>query len=298
MRILITGAGGFLGSAACHAFASTGWEVYALVRRQPEEPLSGVRYVVYDLTDPAEQPASALLARLRPGVVLHAAARVSSGPTDWEAAWETNVEATARLLHAAREAGVERWIQVSSMSAHAGNRSAYGGTKFAADAVVRSGGIPWVIVRPSLIYGPGPRGVFQKLARLVDRLPVVPFPAGDALFAPVHVDDLCHALTEAASRPHAAGRSYQVGGEEVTLCQLLKALARRRGPRRVALVGVPQPLCRLAALAGDLLLENPPLTLDNLEGLTAVERTDSTDAVQELDFRARPLAQGLAELDF
>src|SRR6185295_8526879 len=118
-------------------------------------------------------------------------------------AQEVNVVGTRRLAELAAAAGVKRFVFVSSQSARADAPAAYGRTKHEAEVVLAEiPGLEVVVVRPGLVCGPGSRGLFARIGRLVEALPVVPLLGGGrALVQPIHVDDLCAALLRALEVP-------------------------------------------------------------------------------------------------
>lgn len=296
LRVLVSGANGFVGSAICRVLAERGHVVLPLVRRGAEldllpDGLEPVRGEYHDA--PAIR---ALLAEQRPDVVVHAAAVVSMGKPDLDLSMRVNVEGTRTFVAEASRAGVARWIQISSMSAHAANKSVYGGTKYLADEEVRRAAPAWTILRPSIIYGPAPRGIFHKLTRLLAKLPAVPLVGpGREDMRPVHVDDVATAVAEAIDRPVTIGREYMLGCLEPMTCRdFFRETARQVRGREPILLPLPLWLCRIIAAVGEALLPSPPMTLDNVEGVTRAQPVDPRPAVRDLGFAPRPYSEGLS----
>jgi nucleoside-diphosphate-sugar epimerase len=193
--LALTGATGFVGSrVAAHAAQP----VRALARR-PQRPGDGITWVMGDLDD------TRALARLCDGAaaVIHIAGVVNAA--DAAGFQAGNVRGTANMLAAARAAGVQRFVHVSSLAAREPGLSLYGASKRDAEHLVMASALDWVIVRPPGVYGPGDREMLElfKLAKLGLGLA----PGGpDARISLIHVDDLARALLVLA----AAGPSREV----------------------------------------------------------------------------------------
>lgn len=296
MRILVTGANGLAGSAIVRQALAGGHEPVALIRPGADTRFlpPAAQLLRADFTRDGE--ASGLLAEANPDALIHCAAVVSTGRPDLEESLRVNVEGTRRLLAAAEDARVHRWVQISSMSAHPRNRSIYGGTKRIQEQAVRTGPIPWAVLRPGLIYGPQKRGIFARLAAIIANWRVIPLPGGGREpAAAVHVEDFAVAAVEAATREEAAGQCFELGGPEIwTFRRLVEEMAAVL-KRRPLLVPMPLPLCRLAAIAGEALLTQPPLTTDNLEGIVEARWPETSPARDLLGFAPRPFAAGFRQ---
>ncbi len=296
MKVLVTGANGLVGSAVCRALEQAGHVPIALVRPGANTELLPPALVPLegDFTDGGAM--EALLAESAPEAIVHVAAVVSTGRPDLEASLAVNVHGTEALLAAAARAGVRRWVQISSMSAHPGNASVYGATKFAAEEAVRASDCDWTVLRPSLVYGPRRRGIFFKLVRQLASLPVIPLPGGGRFpLRPVHEEDLAGAVVAALDRPQAVGQVYMLGGpEDWTYREFIQETLEELG-RRTGLLDVPMALCRMGAMVGEVLLEEPPLTTDNLEGLEKAVAVDPDPARRDLGFNPRPYREGFRQ---
>jgi nucleoside-diphosphate-sugar epimerase len=223
MRVLVTGASGFIGRAVVTAFARDGRTVRAGVRTPPQPPFqAGVETVHYgDLSQPRDFGSQ--LADVDQVVHLAAIAHTGQG-VDPEIYDCVNRLATAELAHAAAKAGVRHFVFVSSIRAQSGPSAdhalterdepaptdAYGRSKLAAEAAVRSAGVPFTILRPALLYGPGAKGNFALLLRAaLSRwpLPVKDFVNRRSLLG---IDNFISALAFILSSPHTIGETYIV----------------------------------------------------------------------------------------
>ena len=225
MRILVTGANGFLGSHVVRKLLAQGHETRAFVLQGT--PTTSIDHlpapiVAGDLTGPQN------LAPAVEGVdaIIHLAAL----PRDW-GPWEVfrrvNVKGTARLLRAARKAGVGRFVLVSSVAVHAyrdfedagedtprdGYDLPYGRSKILAEDLVRaaheSGDIEGVVARPGLMpYGPRDRAAFVPLAQALEKGTLPLINGGRARFTTSYAGNLADGLVLAAQHPVAAGNTY------------------------------------------------------------------------------------------
>ncbi len=293
MKILITGAAGFLGSKVVELALARGHEPRAFVRRSEDASslsLSSALIFIGDMTDPASMlPAVA-------GVegIIHCAATTSQSAPDWELSRKTNVQGTADLIRAAERTGKPRWIQISSMSAHEGSTSVYGRTKFEADQIVRASLLPWTILQPSIIYGPGEKGLVGKTVKIMRKLPVLPVVgSGRELLRPVYVADVAKATLDCLDHPATLGKSYMIGGAaEMTFDEFMAKLAKAIGVRR-PMIHLPISLTLIAARILSLLMRNPPLTPDNVLGVKEARRVVIASAQTDFQFQPMGLDEGL-----
>jgi len=183
-KIAITGATGFVGKATLDVALHKAMNVRALTRRA-SPPHDGVEWISGTLDDTAS------LRELIQGceAVIHVAGLTNTpNPGRFEAA---NVTGTANMIAAAKEAGVERFVFVSSLSAREPELSAYGASKAKAEKRVEDSGLNWTIVRPPGVYGPGDKDYLDLFKAA--KLGVVPVPpeGGSSL---IHVEDLARLL--------------------------------------------------------------------------------------------------------
>jgi nucleoside-diphosphate-sugar epimerase len=252
MRVLVTGASGFIGCAVCAALRSRGHEVRALVRRAGSEP-PGTAATVADLRDaPGLERA---LSAARPECVVHLAAEIAS-QRDARKVQEVNVEGTRYLLAACAESR-PRFVFASTVvtgEAHGALLSEeeplpvgtpYGRAKQEGERMVAQSGLPTVVVRPSHVYGPGGWYAEELVPRLRQPGRFAVIGSGANLWDVVHVDDVAAAFVLAVeSAP--PGSTYHVADDEpITYYDFMALTASTLGvgrPRRI-----PAFLARVAA---------------------------------------------------
>ena len=215
--------------------------------------------------------------------VIHAAAVV--GSIDVDVLRRTNIDGTRNALGAAERAEVARFVHVSSIAAEWRGDAAYGSSKRGAEDVVGASELPWVMVRPPVILGPGSQ-VEAKIARFA-KTRVVPTIAGSGTMFPVHVDDVAHACVEAAVRPGVCGRRYELPGPEaLDLAEIQRRTLAALGTRAVVL-GIPAGLLRRISDLLVLATGSTPMPAEVIDAIAAGVEMDGTAATRDLDFRPR-----------
>jgi nucleoside-diphosphate-sugar epimerase len=263
---LITGASGFIGGRLRDALLAAGADVVALRREGSPPPRGGARSAVVDYAD--EDGLRRLVEKERPILVLHVAG-ATKGVTyaDFR---EANVTPTKNLVAALRSAWpeVRRFVHFSSLAAYGPSHPGaplredsprrpiefYGQSKLEAEETVEGAGaaIPWTIVRPSGVYGPGDVDYFE-LFKSVERGINVFFGNRRRWFSGVYVDDLVRATLDLCDLPATAGKGYFVcDGHPVTWEEFQDHIVRASG-RRVLTLDLPEALVHLAARGGELL---------------------------------------------
>ncbi len=253
MRVLVTGASGFVGHAACRELIARGHDVRSLVRRPGSEP-AGTAAVAGDLTD-AGALASAVRAAAPEGV-LHLAAEIASQRSA-DRVREVNVEGMRRLLEACVADGAPKVVFTSTVvTGEAGGallvedeplpvQTPYGRSKQEGEALLLGCGLPAVVVRPGHVYGPGGWYEHEMLARLRQPLRFAVIGRGDNLWDVIHVDDVARALVDALERAPAGEIYHAADDEPIAYYDFMALSAQALGvgpPRRV-----PAWVARLAA---------------------------------------------------
>lgn len=146
--LAVTGGTGFVGKSLIRLAAAQGWQVRALARSR-QNAQEGVTWIAGAL----DRPDSLLELVQGSDAVIHVAGVVNAPD---RAAFEAgNVFGTIAMVEAAKQAGVERFIHVSSLAAREPDLSDYGWSKAKAEQVVAASGLDWTMVRPPWVYGPG-----------------------------------------------------------------------------------------------------------------------------------------------
>jgi NADH dehydrogenase len=159
---------------------------------------------------------------------------------------------------------------------------------------VKVSGIPYVIFRPSFVFGPdgGILPTFAKLARLTPVTPVIG--SGRQRIQPIWADDVGTYFARAVTEEAAANRTFEIGGPEaISWNEFWDRLKRARGIKRPS-VHVPVGLMRINALVTERLPGNIPLTRDLLKMLEAGDNVvTDTSAVDVFGIPLLPLDEQL-----
>lgn len=273
--ILVTGGSGFVGGHVVHALRRADRPVRCLVRARRKaarlEAL-GCELVEGDMTDAA----SLRLALEGVDVVVHLVAIRQGKPEQFQ---RIMVDGTRALLELAKEGGIERFVLMSALgtSEETKNLVPYYGAKWQEEQDVQGSGIPYVIFRPSFIFGRegGILPTFRKLAKLAPVTPIIG--SGQQRIQPVWADDVAAYFDKAVDLDAATNRTFELGGPDVvTWNEFWERLKRGLGMRRPS-VHVPVGLMKVNALLTERLPGNIPLTRDLLKMLEAGDNVVTND---------------------
>ncbi len=256
MRAFVTGASGFLGRAVCAELLAREHRVVAYVRRPGSHP-SGTEPAAGDLGDSGALEGS--LREAEPEVVIHLAAEIAT-QRDATKIDEVNVAGTRRLLVACRAVGSPRFVFASTVvTGDAGGQvldedsplpvqTAYGRSKQAGEQLVRESGLPYAIIRPSHVYGPGGWYAEEIVGRLRQPGRFAVVGSGTNLWDVVRVEDVATACVTAAERAQGEALYHVVDDEPISYYDFVALTASALGlgqPRRI-----PVWVARLAAGEG------------------------------------------------
>jgi nucleoside-diphosphate-sugar epimerase len=199
----ITGGSGYVGGCVKNYFAARGWEILELTR----QPKPNSRAVKFQLGEEISLKELAGVSAL-----VHCA--YDFQPLRRDEIRAVNVEGSRKLFEAARAAGIPKIIFISSISAFDGCRSLYGKAKLEIEKIARENGA--LVIRPGLVYGNDPGGMFGKLAAQVRKSSVIPLIGdGSQIQFLVHNEDLCAFIKNyAAEKIEIAPRVLTAANEQ------------------------------------------------------------------------------------
>lgn len=281
--ILVTGAAGFIGRHLCLDLAAAGYRVRGTVRANPPPSSQEIEYRASgDIGGAVDWPP------LLTGVdaVVHCAARVhvlrEADGDPWAAFRRANVEATERLARQAAEAGIRRFVFLSSIKASVAERAGgdgphlqpYDRSKLEAERalarIAGETGLETVILRPPLVYGPGAGANFALLAKAVAKGWPLPLGGIRNRRSSIYVGNLCSAIQSCLEHSAAPGGTFEVSdGPPVSTPDFARAIGAAIG-RPARLLPCPAGLLRLIgrlagrpvaaeSLTGDLVADDQPI---------------------------------------
>ncbi len=292
MRILLLGAGGFIGRHILAELLGHGHDVTGVVRsaRGVGEAFADTRFVELDLsaaTDPAIWRAHVTGIDL----IVNAAGVLRGRRIE-----QVHAAMPRALYAAAAEADVKRVVLLSAISARAEVNTDYARSKLAGEATLRASGLGWTILRPSLVYGDGSYGG-TSLMRGMAGLPwVIPLPGkGDFVFTPIHVRDLARTVRIVGEAARFVGQTLDpVGPETITLRAMLGRYRAWLGFGRARFLRIPLPVMRLFGRIGDF-AGNGPISTNSLVQMIVGNAGDSAAFEDAIGFRPRSLATAMQD---
>ncbi len=259
--ILVTGANGFVGSHLVKHLRKDGLHVRAMVRT-PEKAQAladlGAEVVPGDISDRASlEAATAGIER-----VIHLVGIIQEAPgVTFQG---VHVDGTRNLLEASKKAGVRHFMYQSALGTRPNAKSRYHQTKWEAEELVHRSGIPFTILRPSLIYGPGDLFTI-RISEMIKLSPVLPvIGSGRSKIQPIFIDDEVECIRKIVTSDSFFNEIYEIGGpEQLTYEAVTKAIATAMGVDR-PVVHMPLFFMRGMAKVAEAVLSKPPVTTDQL----------------------------------
>jgi uncharacterized protein YbjT (DUF2867 family) len=272
VKVLVTGATGFVGPKVANAIAAAGHDVRVLERTPGAAVGVDAEPVPGDVTD-AES-----LRRAVEGceVVVHLVAIRQGSAEQFE---RVMIEGTRNLI-AASDASVRRFVLMSALGTTEETKDLvpYYNAKWTEEQDVKASSLEHVIVRPSFIFGRdgGILPTFMKMARLAPVTGIIG--SGEQRIQPIWIDDVAAYFAAAVDKPEAANRTFELGGPSiVTWNELWQRIRAVLGIRRRPTLHIPTGLMRLPATVTERLPGNIPLTRDLLTMLETGDNVVTND---------------------
>ena len=297
--VVITGADGFIGRRSCENLQNVGYLVRRIIHNVSKRREDTF---VMDLSAPID----CANAFQQATTVFHLAGKahaLAETRQDEHEYFQVNTEGTRKLLEAAKQAGVQKFIYFSSVKAVGDSdfepmdesvqtlaETPYGQSKYAAEQLVLHGGyVPHpVVIRPSMVYGNTEKGNLPRMIQAIRRGMFPPLPETHNRRSMVHVDDVVQAAILAAEKPEAAGQIYIItDGQEYSTRQIYDWIRTALGKSPFN-ASIPIGLLKLLAKSGDAIDRVSgrrfPFDSDALDKLTGSAWYSSAKIQHELGF--------------
>jgi NADH dehydrogenase len=296
MLVLVTGATGFLGRQVVRELLDHQHQVRCLVHTPGREralPQGEVEVHFGSISDPKA------LAAACHGVeaVIHLVAiiRQRQGATFDQVNRQgtANVVAAVGAGHDSLTSGVEHFLHVSAIGAANNSAYPYLHSKWLGEQEVVNSGLPYTILRPSLVFGEGDE-FLNTLAGLVRVFPLVPVAGpGQNRFQPIAVADVARCLVLALGQDDLKGKTIEIGGpQQLSYNDLVSIVARTLGKRRL-LLHIPVWLMHLSVAMMQKLQPRPPVTTDQLKMLPVPNVTGMDTVARTFGFTPKPLESNI-----
>ena len=286
MLVLVTGATGFLGRRVVHELLDRRHQVRCLVNVPGRERIFDHRSVDVHYGDILD-PDSLAAAFSDVEAVVHLVAIIR--PTRRLTFDLVNRQGTANVVAAAKEARVREFHHVSAVGAANDPSYPYHFSKWQAEQEVVNSGLPFTIIRPSIMFGQGDEFI-NSLAGLVRLFPVVPvIGSGKNRLQPIAVEDLASCIGMSLERQDLKGRTLDLGGlERFSYNEIVSEVAQAMGKRRLRF-HVPTLPVFVAATLFQGLMQRAPITTDQIRMLGLRNVAEVGEVERSFGFTPRPL---------
>ena len=286
MNAFVTGATGFVGREVVKALRARGMEVRCLLHAPGRDRvLEGQQVDVH--YGSVQDPETLKAAFYNVDVAVHLVAIIRESHN---ATFEGVIrQGTENLVAMARSEGVKQFIYVSAIGTIDDPDYPYLYNKWRAEQALIGSGLPYTILRPSILFGEGDEFI-NTMAGMVRSFPIIPIAgSGSATFQPLAVDELARCVAAAAGREDLMEKVIEIGGPDyLSYDDMVDIIAHTYGVRRRKL-HIPLAFMRPAVRAMEALLPRPPATTHQL-AMLSIPNVAELDTVERVfGFKPRPL---------
>ena len=287
MLVLVTGATGFLGRQVVRELLARHHQVRCLVHTPGRERIFSDRSLQIHYGSVTDLDALGAACQGVEAVIHLAAIIQQKAAATFD---EINRRGTANIVAVCRElGGLKHFILVSAIGATSNPSFRFTHSKWQGEQEVINGGLPYTILRPSIIFGEGD-AFLNSLAALIRVCPLVPVPGrGRNRFQPIAAADVARCLALTLDRDELKGKTVEIGGpDQPSYNEILGIVARTMGRRR-SRIHLPIWMMRPNVALMEKLLPRPPVTVEQLRLATNRNVTEPESVQQTFGFTPRPL---------
>src|SRR4030042_2200826 len=291
-KIYITGANCFIGHNLVEYFTNKNYEVWALLRNGSLPSFSlkkNINIVVGDLLEK-----ESLIKSIRENCIV---INLAANPYDPVLSYKVNVGGTKNLVEASLSKKVKHFINISSQSTKIRKKGVYAITKNKSDKIVESSNLNYTILKPSLVYGPGYKGLFAKIKSTISLIPFVPiFGNGKTLFNPLHVDDLCSLIEKTANDKTSFKKIYDIGSKKKISYNKFYTLTLKYLGKNAKLMHIP---IFVGVIMGKLMtkfMKTPFFYVDNVLGSTQNAGCNPKEILSKYKYNPLEIKEGMEKI--
>jgi uncharacterized protein YbjT (DUF2867 family) len=292
MRILISGATGFVGRAVVKQLLDSGHEIVVLQRPGSKHHVeSSGRITIYriNLENPIIAP------DLTGDAIISLSGIIREFPSKGISFYKAHYLVNKHLIDFASKRRIRRYLMMSALGVYSNYKTAYQETKYLAEHYLHDSDLNWTIFRPSLIFGPDGEFI-RMLAKMIRFLPVVPVVGnGRYKLQPVWIGDVAMGFNKAIADQRTYSMTYEFGGPEIlTYNQILDIIGKTLGKKRVLKIHMPVFFLRAMSLVFGR-FPFFPLTNDQITMLLDDNFTEDKAYFETFGIVPKSLSGGLTE---
>ncbi|MFN7066012.1 MAG: SDR family oxidoreductase, partial [Aquificaceae bacterium] len=224
MKVIITGATGFVGRYIVRELLSQGYEVACLARNvKKAREVLGERVEAYKVNLEDKDSLKEAFSHFQPNFLIHLIGILFQDKRHGQTFMRVHYLYSKNLYEVAKQYPIKKAVHMSALGTHKTAPSMYHRTKYMAEEDLKRSGIPYIIIRPSIILGPEQR-LFYDMWHITKYVRAVALPdGGKYLFQPVDVRDIACVFVRALSLEESEGKTYELcGSQRVSFKDLLE----------------------------------------------------------------------------
>ena len=293
--VILSGANGYLGSYVARELIKQGYHVIGLTYDHWASVIidhPSIRYIRCDIRQEIAPQLEGHPEVSDAGAIINAAALL--GSSDYDRNYAVNAHGVENLIHFARQAGISRFIQISSVVVLKEVKGPYGETKLIGQQMVTSSGLDYTVFIPAMILGPESLGL-NRILKNVFRFPfIVPLIGqGSQTQHPIFVKDFAAYIVKSIPEPVAVNKVYQIAGDRViSFKDFIRMILKIKGQKKI-FIPVPPGFAKALGKFFQKTQKVPVFTAEHVKGILQDSNLDTSLLVTDLDFKPTPFQTAL-----
>jgi NADH dehydrogenase len=289
MNIAITGASGFIGSALTRALGQKGFSLRLIVHKKKPDLLDRDKFDIK--TADVHNIDTLVQAFININIIYHIVGIIAE--TRQLTFEKTVAGGTRNVVEAAQKCGVKKIVYLSALGTSDKSQSKYHQAKWKSEEYIRNSGIDYVILRPSVVFGPDDE-FLNMIAGMIKRLPLIPV-IGDGNYElqPIYIDDLVKIMIACLDNEKAVNRMVEIGGPKAYAYKELVSILKRHLNKKKLIIYLPTLFIKAIATVMERVLKPAPITTDQLLMLNAGNTCDLSGFNELFDMALTDLETGI-----